>query len=114
MRFLGDKGQLLVPAYENGPVFMDSEQQEKFKDAPKTLARSNGHHQDWIDAARGGQEASSNFAYGAHLTEITLLGVLALRLGKKIQWDDEAMKVSNSDKAEAIIKGEYRSGWELN
>jgi predicted dehydrogenase len=112
--FVGDKGQLLIPAYENGPVFVEPELQEKFKDAPKTLARSNGHHQDWIDAARGGPEASSNFAYGAHLTEITLLGVLALRLGKKIEWDDEAMKVSNSDKAEKIINGEYRSGWELS
>ena len=112
--FVGDKGQLLVPAYEPGPVFVEPELQEKYKDAPKTLARSTGHHQEWIDAARGGDAAGSNFAYGAFLTEITLLGVLALRLGKKIDWDNDAMKVTNSDKAEKILKGEYRSGWELS
>ena len=100
-------------AYSAGPELLEPELKENFQEPPTTLAVTNGHHQDWIDAARGGPAASSNFAVGAHLTEISLLGVVALRLGKKIHWDHESMSVTNSDEADRFIKGTYRSGWEL-
>ena len=111
--FVGDKGHLLDRAYSGPPELLEPKLKENFKEPPTTLAATNGHHQDWIDAARGGPAASSNFEVGAHLTEITLLGVLALRLGMKIEWDHDSMNVTNSDKAERIIRGEYRPGWDL-
>ena len=111
--FVGEKGHIMDRAYSASPLLLEPELRENFKEPATTLAPTNGHHQDWIDAARGGPAASSNFEYGAHLTEITLLGVLALRLGKKIEWDQESMSVTNSDEADKIIKGTYRSGWEL-
>ena len=77
-----------------------------------TIRRSNGHHRDWIDAIKGGPKASSNFEIGAHLTEITLLGVAALRLRKEIQYDAATMKITNTD-GDRIINGDYRKGWEL-
>ena len=111
--FVGEKGHIMDRAYSAGPELLEPELKENFKEPATTLAPTNGHHQDWIDAARGGPAASSNFEYGAHLTEITLLGVLALRVGKKIEWDSESMSVTNSDEADQIIKGTYRTGWEL-
>ncbi len=112
--FVGEKGHLLNAAYAGGPELLEPELKENFETPKQTIVRSNGHHQDWIDAARGGPTASSNFAVGAHLTEITLLGVMALRLGKKIHWDHDNMKVANSNEADSIINGEYRNGWKLN
>jgi len=112
--FVGDKGHLLNAAYSGGPELLEPELKENFEEPAQTIVRSNGHHQDWIDAARGGRAASSNFEVGAHLTEITLLGVIALRLGEKIQWDHDTMKVTNSEKADPIIHGEYRDGWKLD
>ena len=111
--FVGEKGHIMDRAYSAGPELLEPELKENFQVPPKTLPPTNGHHQDWIDAIRGGSAASSNFAYGAHLTEITLLGVVALRVGKKIHWDHDSMRVTNSDEADRIIKGSYRSGWEL-
>ncbi len=111
--FVGDKGRIMDRAYSAGPELLEPELKENLKEPASTLAVTNGHHQDWIDAARGGPAASSNFEYGAHLTEITLLGVVALRLGKKIEWDHDSMSVTNSDEADRIIKGTYRAGWEL-
>ena len=73
------------------------------------MKRSAGHHRDWIDACKGGPPASSNFEYGARLTEITLLGVLALRLGKKIAWDAAQMQVPGTPAADEIIRGTYRT-----
>jgi len=43
-----------------------------------------------------------------------LLGVVAIRTGKKIAWDYENMKAIGVPEADAIINGEpYREGWEL-
>jgi hypothetical protein len=79
----------------------------------QTLKRVAGHHRDWIDACKGGDAASSNFAYGARLTEIALVGVLALRARKPIEWDTVNLKVPGMPEADALIHGTYRAGWEL-
>jgi len=87
---------------------------ERYKRPEKTLVRSNGHHRDWVDAIKGGPPASANFEYGAKLTEITLLGVMSLRLGgKRIVWDATNMKAKNLAAADEIIHETRRNGWEL-
>ena len=80
----------------------------------ETIARSKGHHRDWLDACKGGPAASSHFEYGAKLTELALLGVLSLRTGKKLSWDAAAMKVRGLPEADAFIKEQYRKGWEID
>jgi hypothetical protein len=111
--FIGEKGVIQCDGAGGPPrIFPESLRASVTKPAP-TLARSNGHHRDWLDAIKGGKAASSNFAYGARLTEIGLLGVLALRLGKPVEWDAATMTVKGQPKAEEMIKGSYRAGWEL-
>ena len=79
-----------------------------------TLPPTNGHHRDWIDAIKGGPAASSNFEYAARLTEITLLGVLSLRLGgQKVYWDAENLKAHGIPAADAYIREPVRKGWEM-
>ena len=84
---------------------------EAYQPPPKTIARSKGHHRDWIDACKGGPPASSNFEYGARLTELLMLGVLSLRTRARIHWDAAAMKAKGVPAADAIIREPYRSGW---
>jgi hypothetical protein len=79
----------------------------------KSLPRSKGHHRDWLDACKGAGPASSNFEYGARLTELTLLGVLALRAGKRIYWDAANMTARDLPAADVMIRGQYRQGWEI-
>ncbi len=113
MMFIGDRGVIQCDGAGGAPrVFPDSLRSSAAKPAP-TLKRSNGHHRDWIDACKGGAPASSNFGYGAHLTEIALLGVLALRLGKPLDWDAAKMAVRGLPAADALIRGTYRRGWEI-
>jgi predicted dehydrogenase len=81
--------------------------------APATLSRSPGHHREWIDAIKGGPQPGSHFAAGALLTEIALLGVLALRTGEVIHWDADALEARGVATAESIIEGDYRPGWKL-
>lgn len=111
--FVGDKGVIQCDGAGGSPrLFPESLRTSVTKPAP-TIARSKGHHRDWIDACKGGDPASSNFEYGARLTEIALVGVLAQRIRKPIMWDAAAMAVTGMPEAEPMIRGTYRAGWEL-
>ncbi len=55
----------------------------------------------------------SNFDYAALLTETILLGNLAMRVGKKVEWDGDNMKSTNCPEAEQYVRREYRKGWSL-
>jgi hypothetical protein len=66
---------------------------------------------NWVAAAQGRAEASCPFEYAARLTETMLLGVVALNVGKKIQYDGANMRVTNVVTANDFLKREYRTGW---
>jgi hypothetical protein len=76
--------------------------------------RVEGHHNDWLQACKGGPPASSNFEYGARLTEFILLGSVALRAKKQLKWYGPNMTATNAPEADAFLKkSSYREGWEL-
>ena len=71
------------------------------------------HHKEWIAACKGGPAGYSNFDVAAYLTEIILLGCVALRVGRKLEWDGPNMRATNAPEAEQYIRRTYRKGWEL-
>ena len=78
------------------------------------LPRSPGHFQEWIQACKGGPPAGSNFVdHGGLLTEACLLANVALRAGKKLDWDGPNLKITNDDQANKHLRREYRTGWSL-
>jgi hypothetical protein len=84
----------------------------------KTIPRINGSHEDdWIRACKegkGGTPASSNFDYGGPLTELVLLGVLAIDARDQIlKWDSKNLKFTNNDDANKLLHKVYREGWSL-
>ena len=111
--FLGDHGALMCAGWGGAPRLIPDSRMETYLRPAKTLRRSKGHHRDWLDACKGGPPASSYFEYGTRLTELVLLGNVALRSGKKIYWDAEAMKAKNAPEADQFIKEQYRQGWEI-
>ncbi len=111
--FVGEHGIIVCGGAGGDPIVYPEALKQSSNNVPQSLERSGGHHFDWIRAVKGGPKASSEFGYGAKLTEITLLGVLALRCGEVIHWNDDEMKAEGLAKADPIIHGQYRSGWEL-
>lgn len=112
--FVGSKGVMLCGGAGGQAVVYPEQYAQTLQKPEETLKRSAGHHRDWIDAIKGGPPASSEFGYGAKLTEITLLGLVAMRTGKVIDWDAKDMTARNCPEAEQIIQGEYRDGWRLD
>jgi predicted dehydrogenase len=111
--FIGDKGMITCAGWSGMPRILPLELHRAYKRPAKTLPRTKGHHADWLAACKGGNPASGNFEYSARLTEIVLLGSVALRVKKTIEWDGPAMKATNAPEADVFIKETYRKGWEI-
>ncbi len=111
--FVGDKGSLMCGCYGSNPQLIPEAKMKAYKQPPKTIPRSNGHHKDWINACKGGKPASSNFDYAGPLTEMVLLGNLAIRTGKKLNWDGQNMRSANVPEANQYVHTQYREGWAL-
>ena len=72
-------------------------------------------HKEWLQACKDGKHSVpySNFDIAAYLTEIILLGCVALRAGTKLEWDGPQMKARNAPEAARFVKREYRKPWAL-
>jgi len=110
---IGDKGAAILDTYGAEYKLLPEKDFKDFKPPAPTLARSPGHMRDWIEAAKNGTQACSNFEYASALTGMVLLGNLALRTGKKIEWDAANMRATNASECEELIKPPYRKGWSL-
>jgi predicted dehydrogenase len=112
---IGSKGKLMHDTYGLKPRLLPVSLHNSYGKPPQKLPRIPGedHEMNWVDAAKGKAEASCPFEYAARLTEVMLLGVVALRAGKKIMYDGETMTVTNLPRANDFLRREYREGWGL-
>lgn len=93
--------------------FSKGEEHEAVKAVPQTIPRSPGHNQEWFDMMKDGTPAYSNFDIAAYLTEIILLGCIALRVGEgvRMEWDGPGMRSPNCPEAAQFVKRNNRVGW---
>jgi predicted dehydrogenase len=109
--FVGDKG-MLAADYDHYQLF-PKEKFEGYQPPSPTIPRSIGHWNEWARACKTGGATTCNFDYSGALTETILLGVVAYRTGKRLEWDAKNLKVTNEPKANDYLTKEYRKGWEV-
>jgi len=105
--YIGDKGKML------GSRLIPEAKMKAYKMPPKTLQRRGGTWSEWAEAIRGGQPAACRFDWAGPLTELVLLGNIAIRTGKHLIWDGENMRFTNDEEANKYVSQPYRSGWSL-
>ena len=111
---VGTKGKMIVLNDDGGTFKLLPEKDfAGFTPPAPSIPKSPGHHEEWIRACKGDGRPMSSFEYGAGLTEICLLGSVAWRLDRKIEWDAPRMKVVGCPEADALLRREYRKGWTL-
>ena len=71
------------------------------------------HEMNWVDAAKGKTPAACPFEYASRLTEVMLLGVVALKAGRKIEYDAANMRITNVPSANQHLERAPRAGWSL-
>jgi len=113
--FVGDKGVILCGGWSGAPRLVPESAMASFVRPEKTIPRSPGHRKEWVEACLAGkpEDAKAGFWYSAPFTEALLVGVLPIRLGKKIEWDAAAMRARNAPEADALIRKAYRTGFGL-
>jgi hypothetical protein len=112
--YVGSKGVMYHSSHGGMPQLLPRELHEEAGKVPKTMERSPGHYEEWVAASKGGPRPVSNFDYAGPLTEVVLLGVLALRSpGHRLEWDSEQLKVKNEPELNQFVRAEYRKGWSL-
>jgi hypothetical protein len=91
--------------------------EQKMKDLKDKLPRITGKHSDhmrnFLLAAKGEEKTRSSFDVSGPLTQVFLLGVIAQRLGGKLEFDRETKQITNNKVANQLLAGPPpRKGWE--
>jgi predicted dehydrogenase len=115
---IGDKGKMYVNnGWCGNYILLPEKDFAGYKPPEPTLPRIPkrlSHHTVWINAIKQGKapkDLLSDFEYGGAMTGMLLLGNVSARLGKRIEWDAKAMKVTNLPEANQYIDPPYRKEW---
>ena len=133
--FEGSQGKIMCDCYAANPRLLPLSKMEKFQEPTLTIERVKeaNHQQNWIAAIRGESKASSGFDYAGPLSEVVLMGNLAIRslyaqeerkdrgkkymaytgTGIRLAWEGENMKITNYEPANQFVKRKYRAGFGL-
>ena len=126
---LPSSGSLIVG--EKGILYSPNDYGAKYRFHPESLAHEiniskpdklpinnkgdQGMKDEWVQAIKDGKPeiAYSNFDVASLLTETFLLGNVAIKTGKSLDWDGPGLKITNVPEANHLIQTEYRRGWEV-
>ena len=113
--FVGENASLLGGSHAGTPRIIPEAKRKEYGKPPQTLPRSPGHHKEWIEACKAGkpQDAKSGFWYAGPFVEALLVGNLAVRLQKRVEWDSRTMRSPNCPEADNYVTKFYRAGWTL-
>jgi hypothetical protein len=112
MMFVGEKGRIIAGFRGENPVIYTDivEFSQEIGKAEQTGQDSNNV---WINAFKNNTQSPGSFIYAGPVTETILLGAVALRAGKKVDYDSANMKITNIPEADKYLVRQYRPGWEL-
>jgi predicted dehydrogenase len=111
--FVGEKG-ILFGDYNQHHLLPEKRFADLERPKP-TIPESIGHHKEWVEAClRNDPDAPTcRFAYSGPLAEAVLLGTVAYRVGKPLEWDAKNLRATNAPEAEELIRQPYRQGWSI-
>ncbi len=112
--YMGTKGVMVGNGTSRVPRLLPESKMKAYKLPPETLKRRSGIYGEWFEAVRGGDKPSEHWPDCAvPLTEIVLLGCIAVRTGGYLKWDGPNMRFTNSNAANKLVKPDYQNGWKL-
>ncbi|MFT5735133.1 MAG: putative dehydrogenase [Planctomycetota bacterium] len=109
--FVGTEGALVANPYDKAILLP----REKYADHERPTPPAKNHWHEWVNACLGRGETTAPFSYSAHLTEVALLGNIALRFPHQtLRWDDASMSFPDVPEANPHLKPTVRDGWSID
>lgn len=115
--YYGEDGKLMHSVYGEQPRLIPETAMKDYDRPEKTIPRSPGIHEEWINAIKEGTKSTTDFEYSTKLTEMMLLGNIAIQLKEKntiLEWDSKELKFTNLDEANELLHYDYAPGWSLD
>jgi predicted dehydrogenase len=117
MLMVGEHQTLYAPGlFADSPRLLDEARWNELRAHPiaKTIPRVRGsHYQEWIDGIRSHTPCGSDFAYGGSLSEIAVLGALAMHSGKSFEWNSVNLDITNHPELNPMLRHLPREGWDF-
>jgi len=114
--YYGTKGKIMCGCYGESPRLIPETAMKEYKQPPKTIKRSPGIHEEWVEAIKNNEQSTTNFEYSSKLVETMMLGNIAIRMADKhevLEWDGEKGEITNVPEANEWVMREYANGWTL-
>jgi hypothetical protein len=114
--WIGTDGKLVAGTYGDDPTLLDARRHQELvaSPPPRKYPRVENVYAEFIAAAKGGPAAGSNFVeHAGPLTEMILLGNLAVRMGRDLELNPETGAVTNVQVPAEYLNPAYRAGWSL-
>jgi predicted dehydrogenase len=114
LMFVGDKGKILAGFQGHNPELIPKQKMDAYtKEKMVAEETSENRTETWIKTIKTGKESSGSFLHAGPITDMMNLGAIALRAGKKVDFDSENMRITNDEAANQFLTREYRKGWEI-
>jgi hypothetical protein len=124
MLLVGEQGKMLSGFSGGLDWLLPADKFQGFARPAPTLPRTMGHYREWTEGCKAGKPTNCPLELGCQMTETALLGTVALRTlvpdqprvgwpAKLLQWDADAMRITNDEVANDCISPPYRDGWSL-
>jgi hypothetical protein len=112
--FVGDKGKILADFRGENPRIIPEKKMREYAGEKEVPRQGRQRRSDtWVDCIKNKKESPGSFPLAGPVTETINLGAVALRAGRKVDYDSAGMKITNYQRAEKYLTREYRKGWEL-
>lgn len=106
--FVGEKGAMLASSERMPQLYGDP----KFADVAIPDGGEVDHWHQYVDACLGRGETTAHFEYASALTEVVLLGNVALQMPhEELRFDSAALEFPDRPEADRLLGSEYRDGW---
>ncbi len=110
--FKGEKGTLICD-YNTKEIRINGETVKDIPEIPKTIKRSPGHQQNFIDSIKSRTQPESNLEYARIMTLPMHLGLISWRLGRALEWDSKKEQFINDQEADELLSRKPRKKWAL-
>lgn len=108
--FEGSKGTLICD-YGSMEITINGETVKDIPEIPKTIPRSPGHQQNFVDAVKARTQPESNLEYAREMTLPMHLALISYRLGRPVEWNAKKEKFVGDEEANGYLSREYRKEW---
>jgi predicted dehydrogenase len=110
--FEGEKGTLICD-YTTREIDINGSRMKDIPGLNRTLTRSPGHQQNFIDCIKSGNQPQSNLAYVRKMTLPMHLGLISWRLNRPLAWDEKLETFVGDDEADRLLARVGREKWKL-